>query len=292
MPSEQRPANWLQRTLQVALAAALVLTAIASAAAWLVPSELIQDRAIRRAGQDPYAQFEAAGQAEALWWLLQWVLPVIAALCLVSWRRAATVTAFVRSATSGFLAATSRGGTAVRVLQRGAFGTWLGLSAFALGAAVQQRCRDWPYYRLRSGAEVLPNISESNREVIRFLRDATPPGARIFAVSDQKLFFVSYYLLPRRVYQRTHPASEFTIPQPGLQRQLAAYRLSDIEPEYLERLRPDFILEYFEGEDFVERERVREDRAWLEFQRQRRGDATYVPPYVVVLRPYSEVMQP
>jgi hypothetical protein len=73
---------------------------------------------------------------------------------------------------------------------------------------------------------------------------------------------------------------------------LSAYRLSDIEPEDLQRLRPDFVLEYFEGADYVERERSGEDRAWLAFQRQRRGDATYVPPYVVVLRPYSEVMRP
>jgi hypothetical protein len=292
MPSVQRPANWLQRALQVVLAAALAITVIASAAAWLAPSELIQDRAIRRAGQDPYAQFEAAGQAEAMWWLLQWVLPVLAALCLTALRRPAAMAAFVRGAASGFLEATSRGGIAVRVVQRGAIGAWLGLSAFALGVAVQQRCRDWPYYRLRAGPDVLPNISESNREVIRYLNGATPPGARIFAVSDQKLFFVSYYALPRRLYQRTHPASEFTIPQPDQQRQLAAYRLSDIEPEYLQRLKPDFVLEYFEGGDYVERERVREDGAWLEFQRQRRGDATYVPPYVVVLRPYAEVIRP
>src|SRR5262245_11794984 len=128
----QRPANWLQRALQVALAAALAITVIASAAAWLVPSALIQDRAIRRGGQDPYAQFEAAGQAEAMWWLLQWGLPVVAALCLTAWRRSAAVTAFVRGAVAGFLEATSRGGTAVRVVQRGAIGAWLGLSAFAL----------------------------------------------------------------------------------------------------------------------------------------------------------------
>jgi hypothetical protein len=84
-----------------------------------------------------------------------------------------------------------------------------------------------------------------------------------------------------------HPNAEFVIPQAHQQRQLAAYRLSDFGPEELKKWKPDFILEYFEGADYVQPERRGEDRAWVRFWRQVH-QSTDLPPYVVALRPAAE----
>ena len=124
---------------------------------------------------------------------------------------------------------------------------WGGLAMIHFVGAIDKRTRDWPVYRLNSGAQVLPNISDSNRMVIRYLSQVTPEDARILVLSDQKLFFLSYYLLPRRLYHPMHPEAEFVIPQPDQQRPLAAYRVSDLDDEYLSRINPDYVLEYFEG---------------------------------------------
>ena len=107
-------------------------------------------------------------------------------------------------------------------------------------------------------------------------------------MSDQKLFFVSYYLLPRHVLHRIHPDAEHLIPRKNQERQLAAYRLSEIPTTLLQQQRPDYILEYFEGAEYVEPGRATEDAAWVRFVRTWQRDPNYVPPYTVVLRPWSE----
>jgi hypothetical protein len=135
---------------------------------------------------------------------------------------------------------------------------------------------------------VLPNMSESNRDVIRYLQSTTPEDARILVASDQTLFFLSYYLWPRQVFQRRHPESEFTVPQPDQARQLAAYRLSDLTSEDIASIDPDYVLEYFEGPEYVEPERVLDDARWIAFVRQLHEDHGYVPPYNVRLQPIAD----
>jgi hypothetical protein len=132
-------------------------------------------------------------------------------------------------------------------------------------------------------------MSQSNRDVIRYVQSATPEEARILVVSDQTVYFLSYYLLPRQVFHKVHPDAERVIPQPHQQRQRAAYRLEDIPPGERQALRPDYVLEYFEGPAYVDRERLIDDAEWIAFIRRLQGDAAYVPPYNVVLRPLGEV---
>ena len=52
---------------------------------------------------------------------------------------------------------------------------------------------------------------------------------------------------------------------------MAAYRLQDLTAERIQDLRPDYILEYFEGKDFVDGENLERDDAWLSNQRRRYG---------------------
>jgi hypothetical protein len=268
-------------------------TTLALVAVWAIPLDVIQSRAVERAGDDPFARFEALGQAEALTWLLRTTLPIGLVLFWPSPRRGARVARWLSIVAEGCGQATggepadSRA-TASRndawVLRVFCLG-WAGLAVMHFAGAVDQRTRDWPYYRLNSGAAVLPNISESNRMVIRYLSRATPEDARILILSDQKLFFVSYYLLPRRVYHPMHPEAEFVIPQPDQQRPLPAWRLSDVDETYVAGLDVDYVVEYFEGPDYVDDDRLLEDADWVSFAREWRHDAEYVPPFNVVLRP-------
>jgi hypothetical protein len=89
-----------------------------------------------------------------------------------------------------------------------------------------------------------------------------------------------------------HPDADRVIPQPNQERQLAAYRLSDLSAADMERINPDFILEYFEGPAYVEPERFQEDADWIAFVRQLHGDPTYTPHYNVVLRRWSGETSP
>ena len=152
------------------------------------------------------------------------------------------------------------------------------------GQAVQDCMTNWAYYRFRSGNQVLPNISDSNREVIRYLLEVTKPGSRIFVASDQKLYFLSYYLLPRRLYYKVHPDAEFVVAQPFQQRRMEAYQLSEIDPQTIDRINPDYILEYFEHPDFVDRSRIHDDQTWMSFYIKARHDPSAKPDYVVCLR--------
>jgi hypothetical protein len=265
---------------------------------WLIPVDIVQGWAFSRAPPERLAQFEASGHAEALWWILRAIMTAGTFLFCYAWYRQAEVVAFVTGLFKEFLLvmnlANPSGEPRARWPRIIAWFRCAGVMALLTLAAVHQikaigqRANDWPVYRLHDGGDVLPNISDANRAVIRYLQKATPEGSRIFVVSDQKLFFLSYYLLPRRLLYRVHPLAEHLIPQAHQGRQLAAYRLSEIPPALLKEQRPDYVLEYFEGLEYVEAERAEEDGAWLKFIRGLRGDGQYVPPYTVVLRPWLE----
>jgi hypothetical protein len=297
---------WTERLLTLGLGAG----ALFLAAVWLVPIEVAQVWAQQRAGGDPYAQFEAIGQAEALMWFFRCAGP--AGLCAWGWcwwHPHATQQWVSRCFNEWWQLAAGESSSAAalgdqheskatsvarqrdrrRWFLTASVGAMLVLAGVHWCGAIGRRAAEWPYYRLRSGPEVLPNISESNRAVIRYLREATPENSRIFVVSDQKLFFVSYYLLPRVILHRMHPEAEHIIPRAHQQRQLAAYRWSDVPKDRLTGASVDFLLEYFEGPEYIEPGRATEDTAWTAFIRQWQRDPSYVPPYTVVLRPWSQV---
>ena len=294
----QQPHAVLARVVRSILAVLAGLGSVGamvlSGLAWLIPSEVIQSWAVERAGSaDAYAQFEALGMAEAGQWAARWIGLGLAGLLFVLWRRRARVAPWIEGAVSGFwritegtaagASASPRLSLAVSILKRVAILAALVLSVGHWGLAMRQRFRDWPYYRLNDGNQVLPNISDSNREVIRYLQRATPDNCRILVVSDQKLFFLSYYLRPRTLYHRMHPSAEHLIPRANQARQLAAYRLDELPADVWE-CQPDYVLEYFEGSEYVEPARTTEDQEWLAFLRAYSGDSSRVPRYVVRLR--------
>lgn len=267
-----------------------VVSAMASLFCWFYPVEAFQDWALDRAGSDPYAQFEAAGIAESIHWCGCWLMPPASFLALTLCQRRRSASSVLAAAIASvwqMTAAESPGGWNLLIsgIKRMAIIAVLGLAAVHWSMAVRQRFKDWPYYRLQSSDQMLPNISESNREVIRYLRATTPENARILVLSDQKLFFLSYHLRPRVLFHRMHPSAEHLIPRAHQARQLAAYRLSDLPADVWD-CHPDYVLEYFEGADYVEPQRAAEDPAWLRFYRERTGDPTGIPSSVVVLRPY------
>lgn len=271
--------------------------------AWIIPAEVVQSWAAERAvSGDAYALFESLGMAEAGQWAARWLGWGLAAGGVILWRRRARVAPWIEGAVLDFCRVTgsdsrdAAGESAnprlswlVSTLKRVSILAALVLSIGHWGLAIRQRFRDWPYYRLNDGDQVLPNISDSNREVIRYLQIATPDNCRILVVSDQKLFFLSYYLRPRTLYHRMHPSAEHLIPRANQARQLAAYRLDELPADVWE-CQPDYVLEYFEGAEYVEPARTTEDRDWLAFLRAYSGDSSRVPGYVVRLRrwPFTE----
>jgi hypothetical protein len=279
--------------LKAVVALTVVIAVLATAVVWSVPVEAAQNWAFLRASKDAYAQFEAVGQAEALWWLARCGLPVVCVLLFAAAWHLEQVEKTTRAIVFEFLslsASTSSGSTSssrLRSIRTWTLRTlvvlWLGLAGVHAIDGVRERTRDWPYYRFRSGAEVLPNISDSNRDVIRYVSQASPPGARILVFSDQKLFFLSYYLLPRRLFHPVHEDSEFVIPLANQARQLAAYRLEEMPEGYLEAMHPDFILNYFEGPRYNDVRQRGLDPRWVRFW-QERNQSTDLPPYVVELR--------
>jgi hypothetical protein len=274
--------------------ALLVVMLLSAAGAWIVSVPMAQNWTAKRAPADAYAQFEARGAAEAAVWLARTVTAVGIWLSLFAVRRAETLGRFLVRAWHELREATAVRSTGRRHLvatwvMRGMLAVWLLLAAVHGTSAVGQRLREWAPFQLRSGAEVLPNMSPSNIQVIRYLQHATPESSRILVASDQSLFFLSYYLWPRQVFHRTHPDAERVIPQPNQARQLAAYRLEDLGPEYVAALAPDFVLEYFEGPEYFEPDRVFDDLDWIAFVRQLQRDPGYVPRYNVALRRISDV---
>jgi hypothetical protein len=85
-----------------------------------------------------------------------------------------------------------------------------------------------------------------------------------------------------------HPDAEHLIPQAHQLRQLPAFRLEDLSTEDVLALQPDFILEYFEGKEYVELERAYEDPNWVRFVRAQYGDMPQSPQVTVVLRTAAE----
>ena len=300
------PGEWFA---VAALSVFTIGTTLLVVVAWFLPVEVFQSWAFEFAPQDSYRQFEAVGKAEALCWVVRIVGPllVISAVRLIK-NRASTARSLQRT-WRGFLTATEVCDvahadpvislpvaphlrlTVHRVKTwclRGMVLLWMTVAVVQFGLSANRRMTDWPYYRFRSGGVVLPNISNSNREVIRYLRESTPPNSRILVVSDQKLYFLAYYLRPRGIYHRAHPESEFVIALPNQQRWMPAYRLDELDPGWICRLRPDFILEYFEHPDNMDTLKKFDDRHWIQFLRKLHDDPNYVPSCSVQLRPYTE----
>jgi hypothetical protein len=261
-------------------------------AVWLIPVDVVKVRAYDAAPQDAFAQFEAIGRAEALWWFFR-VATVLGTI-------ATAYTLFHRIQTARFIVGLIDDVLMMLILVRRAAPqpfsrrvvlmirciaiiAMVALACVHQVHGINQRAKDWAYYELNDGDATLPNISESNRAVIRYLRESTPEDSRIFVVSDQKLFFLSYYLLPRKIVHRMHPSAEHLIPRKNQERQLAAYRLSELPDGVLAKQRPDFVLEYFEGSEYVQPERTMEDSRFLDFVRKQQQDPNYIPPYTVVL---------
>lgn len=268
----------------------LICSALAGLCSWIVSREMADTWAVTQS-PTPEALLEARG----LLWSMRIGAPVVAFVlwrCLRHWSRTERR---LHATAREFLAATTpqSGNTGPAVLRRLALRTfilaWLLLAAVHWWEGGRRGLHEWPVYRWTSGDRVLPNMSESNRDVIRFLQETTPDNARILGVSDQTLFFLAYYLWPREVLHHRHPDSEFVVPQPGQARQLAAYRLSDLTAEQLSQIRPDYVLEYFEGPEYVEPDRVLDDLLWVSFTRRLHGDPSHRPTYNVRLRRMADV---
>ncbi len=255
---------------------------------WVMPTEAIQSWMVKRAGSDRFASYAASEQAAATWLLLRMMLPILSISLIAGVYFSDIVNSFLRQCGITLLEQTSIDKEAKRdskrtILFRFLLFGWFSLGLFHFAGGIWKRIEDWPWYHLNSGPEIMPNISDSNRDVIRFLKETTEEDSRILIVSDQKLFFLSYYLLPRRLFHVIHPESEFVIPKANQQRQLTAYRFSELDPETLSRISPDYILEYFEGSRYLEEENFEEDEFWMRFQKRQYGP-DYKPAYNVRLR--------
>lgn len=274
--------------------ASLALLLLAVGCVWIIPIEVLEQWAIDRAQSDPYAKLEAMGATDFLVWLGRIVLPVLVICVWRIWWRLDAWQRFALDVWRGFLALTEPAGKSGHPLsftdRLRAFacrGLLLGWSLLFLGHsihAIDQRAREWPYFWFESGNAILPNISPANRAVIRYLQKATPPTARILVASDQKLFFLSYYLRPRTLYHKMHPESEHVIPLKNQERKLAAFRLDELSAADLERIPHDYTVEYFEHPDMVNPSDVMSDRKWVEFLRHRDLNPTLVPSYLMRLR--------
>lgn len=269
---------------------ALVSAILASLISWVLPVEVVQFWALERAEADAYKRFEAVGRAEIWCWLIRIVMPIVSVAALILVRNLQCTADFLSRALAGWRKLTRIEGDCGRPIGwrtigiRGFCVVWGLLALGHAGQAVQDTMTNWPYYRFRSGSQVLPNISDSNRDVIRYLLEVTKPDSRIFVASDQKLYFLSYYLLPRRLYYQVHPDAEFVVAQPFQQRRMEAYSLSEIDPATINRIHPDYILEYFEHPDLVDRSRLQDDQTWLSFYQKAHHDSGAAPSYLVCLR--------
>lgn len=269
----------------------VVFSAVASFFVWVIPTPAVQSWMMHRAGADRYAQYAALEQAEALWFCLRIVVPLVMLLLVVAVYFSDRVETFLfQCGRTAFeqTAVESKGKSDLNrtVLFRLFLLSWFALGLFHFGDGLWQRIENWPWYHFSAGAEIMPNISDSNRDVIRYVKEMTEEDSRILVLSDQKLFFLSYYLLPRRLFHVIHPESEFVIPKANQERQLAAYRLEDLDRKTVSEISPDYILEYFEGKRYLEKDKLQSDPFWIQFQRRRYGP-TYEPTYNVRLRRYT-----
>lgn len=277
----------MSRLVRLILILMLLISVPGTVYVWLMPVEYFQTWMIERANPDQYSQFAAHEQGQALTVLLRILLPLLAILTIAGFIFYPRVVQLATHSWQTLKQLTSLQQLGRTYLFRVLLISWfiLGLVHFAGG--VSRRIEDWPWYHFRAGSEMMPNISDSNRDVIRFVKEATEDDARILVLSDQKLFFLSYYLLPRKLFHPLHPESEFVLPKEFQQRQLKAYRLSDLDTDYLEQISPDYILEYYEGKDYLENDRLLEDTRWLEFMRSQYGP-DYQPSFNVRLKKYQK----
>ena len=260
---------------------------------WLIPIDVAQGWAVGRAADDDFARFEAHGAMTATMWSVRVASTLLVLALGIIWIQRRRVAPAVAQAFAGFWQDTrptldpESAPSVVSKVQTGVVRvlvvSWLVLGVYQLGCSVNRRLWDWPLYQLHAGQTILPNISDGNREVIRFVASSTPPNARILVLSDQKVYFLSYYLLPRRLYHPSHPDSVFVIAKAHNERQLAAYRLQDLTSEQIDQLSPDYILEYFEGKQFIEGVDLKRDQGWLNYQRRKYGP-DWQPSYLVSLR--------
>lgn len=277
----------LSRRIQGAIVGTWWVALIVFGAAWIFPIEVAQSWAIDRAPDDEFLRYEASSAAEASVWMVRCVASTgFLAISLLWWRQRWAIP-FLERLFEEFwkIIAPPGAGFVVSTICRLMVFAWIGLAIVHSGMSLQRRLWEWPVYQLLPGRTILPNISDSNRDVIRYVSLMTPPGARIFVVSDQKLYFLSYYLLPRRIYHVTHPDSEFVIAQADNQRPLAAYRVEDLSPGQIDRLRPDYLLRYFEGTRFLERQNLLQDSSWVAYQRRKHGPS-WKPQYLLSLERY------
>lgn len=287
----------IPRKILVLIVIAFTTSILISGLAWLVPIEIIQQWALDRAGQDPYARFEAVGKAEFSVWLIRIASSILPFLIWYIWSNVNGAISFANAAWNGLATATtcsthqdsSLGKSSPKTIAcRTILVAWMILFVAHFAHGIGDRIHDWPYFRFNSGNVVLPNISDSNRAVIRYLQEATPPNARILIASDQKLFFLSYYLRPRTLLHRMHPDSEHVIPLKDQQRKLNAFRLEDLSPDDLKQMPHDYTLEYFEHPDLVDPSKILDDKAWINFIRRREKNPTLIPSYEVRLRATKE----
>jgi len=277
----------LRRLVMLLLFASVASTIVA----WVISTPMVENRAFARTGNA-----DAALAAGERLWLIRCAAPVLALalwLGLLRRGRANRLDALSCEWLSATRICNTRGAVAKgrTCVFRAAIAAWLILAMVHWEAAARQVLHEWPIYGSKSGAQVLPNISETNRDVIRYVQTATPENVRILALSDQSVFFLAYYLWPREVLHRRPPESEFIIPQPDGRRPIAAYRLSDFTAAELAKLHPDYVLEYFESPQYVEEEQLYADRQWLTFIREAKGDSRHIPPFTVRLRRINDVRE-
>ena len=206
----------------------LVGSVLATLAAWIISVEMAETWVFTRT-----RDAASALAARERLWLIRAVAPILA---IGAWLGSASLAANravaprVGSRVSGRHMPVRRATASTRVRSvvcRVTIAAWLLLSLVHWEAGARKAIHEWPVYRWTTGERVLPNMSSSNRDVIRCLEEATEEDARILCLSDQTLYFVSYYAWPRKVLHRTHPDSEFVVPQEGLSQRRAAYRLTD-----------------------------------------------------------------
>lgn len=288
-------ASWVSQAVVLIL---FIMVLLAVGFVWIVPIEVLEQWAFDYARNDDYAKLEAVGSTDFLVWVSRIVLPVLLIWVWRVWSDLAAWQSFAGNFGRGILRMTrfatgtsdtpSLSNRINTMAWRGMLIGWCVLFAGHSLHAIGERAREWSYFRFNSGNTVLPNISESNRAVIRYLQESTPPSARIVVASDQKLFFLSYYLRPRTLFHRMHPDSEHVIPLKDQERKLAAYRLDELSPDDLAQMPHDYTLDYFEHPQMVDRTQLLSDTAWVAFLRRMSNNPTLVPPYLVRLRKASE----
>ena len=261
---------------------------------WAVPVETAQQWASEWTESSADAGVPNAGLVEAVWWFVRLTSVVILAFAVVAFRRRAGVARFIAIAFEELLIATKSSLDKARAdrsvcwkgfLLRGFMAAWLVLAVYHGANAVWMRLNEWPVYRWQSSSEFPPNMSSADYQVLRFLEAETPPGSRIVFLSDQRLYLLSYYLLPRRLFQPMPDDSEWL----G-DRFSAAYQLGNVDRTELQRLNPDYVVEYVEVTPGTNTDDLPIDSRGFVFPAQRIDGRPGI--FRVVLYPYAALVTP